>query len=35
LQQGARNTRRATIWRRTPDGWKVVYHQGTVVSAEA
>jgi hypothetical protein len=31
LVQGARRTRRATIWRRTPQGWKIVYHQGTVV----
>jgi hypothetical protein len=31
LVQGARRTRRATIWRRTPQGWKIVYHQGTVI----
>ena len=31
LIQGARVTRRSTIWRRTPQGWKIVYHQGTVV----
>jgi hypothetical protein len=31
LQDGVRLTRRATIWRRTVDGWKIVYHQGTVV----
>lgn len=31
LQDHVRLTRRATIWRRTPDGWKIVYHQGTVV----
>jgi hypothetical protein len=31
LVQGARSTRRATIWRRTNEGWKIVYHQGTVV----
>ena len=31
LIQGARVTRRATIWRRTAQGWKIVYHQGTVV----
>jgi hypothetical protein len=24
-------TRRATLWRRTTTGWKVLYHQGTVV----
>jgi hypothetical protein len=32
LSQGARVTRRATIWRRTAEGWKIVYHQGTIVS---
>lgn len=31
LFQGERVTRRATIWRRTPDGWQIVYHQGTIV----
>lgn len=31
LTQGARVTRRSTIWRRTAQGWKIVYHQGTVV----
>jgi len=31
LFQGERITRRATIWRRTSDGWKIVYHQGTIV----
>jgi hypothetical protein len=31
LIQGTRVTRRSTIWRRTPQGWKIVYHQGTVV----
>ena len=30
LVQGERRTRRATIWRRTSDGWQVVYHQGTM-----
>ena len=32
LIQGQRVTRRATIWRRAPDGWQAVYHQGTVVA---
>src|SRR5262249_1479190 len=32
LIQGKRVTRRATIWRRGSDGWKIVYHQGTLVS---
>jgi hypothetical protein len=31
LVQNQRKTRRATIWQRTPDGWKILYHQGTVV----
>ncbi|NDJ26164.1 DUF4440 domain-containing protein [Nostoc sp. B(2019)] len=31
LIQGTRITQRSTIWRRTPQGWKIVYHQGTVV----
>ena len=31
LIQGTRVTRRSTIWRRAARGWKVVYHQGTVV----
>jgi len=30
-QQGGRLTRRATIWKRTGDGWKIVFHQGTIV----
>jgi hypothetical protein len=33
LKQGPRFTRRATIWRNSPEGWLVVYHQGTIVSA--
>jgi hypothetical protein len=31
LFQGKRQTRRATIWQRTDTGWKMVFHQGTVV----
>jgi len=31
LIQGARVTRRATIWRRNGAAWKIVYHQGTIV----
>jgi len=31
LQDHLRLTRRATIWQRTPDGWQIVYHQGTIV----
>jgi hypothetical protein len=26
-----RTTRRMTIWERTGDGWRIVYHQGTIV----
>jgi hypothetical protein len=33
LRQGSRITRRATIWERTADGWRVVYHQGTEVAS--
>lgn len=28
---GNRKTRRTTIWHHTPSGWKIVFHQGTVV----
>ncbi len=31
LAQGARITRRSTIWRRCGSDWKIVYHQGTIV----
>lgn len=31
LVQGSRVTRRSTIWRRKNDGWKIVYHQGTLL----
>jgi len=31
LQDGKRLTRRATIWERSKNGWKIVYHQGTIV----
>ncbi len=34
LRQGDRLTRRSTIWRLTPDGWRIVYHQGTVAEEE-
>jgi hypothetical protein len=30
-QDEVRVTRRSTIWQKTPDGWKIVYHQGTMV----
>jgi len=31
LQQPTRLSRRATLWRRTQSGWKMIYHQGTPV----
>ena len=31
VQDRSRVTRRATIWRKTSDGWKILYHQGTIV----
>jgi hypothetical protein len=31
LMQGSRITRRASLWRRSRVGWKVLYHQGTMV----
>ena len=31
LQDNVRLTRRSTIWRSTSGGWKIVYHQGTIV----
>jgi hypothetical protein len=34
LQQGRRLTRRSTIWQDAAEGWRVLYHQGTIVSAE-
>jgi hypothetical protein len=35
LAQGPRITRRATLWRRTGAGWKILYHQGTLVDPKA
>ena len=34
LEQGARRTRRATVWERFEDRWRILYHQGTVISCE-
>jgi hypothetical protein len=31
LAQGQRKTRRATVWKRSAAGWKIVFHQGTIV----
>jgi hypothetical protein len=33
LRQFERLTRRSTIWQKTPNNWIVLYHQGTVVTA--
>jgi hypothetical protein len=35
LLQGSRVTRRATLWRRSKAGWKILYHQGTIVESSA
>jgi hypothetical protein len=32
LKQNRRITRRCTLWRHAPNGWKILYHQGTAVS---
>ncbi|HLH33710.1 MAG TPA: DUF4440 domain-containing protein [Alloacidobacterium sp.] len=34
IQNHHRVTRRATIWQRTAEGWKIAYHQGTIVQNE-
>ena len=34
LLQGDRLTRRATLWRRVENRWKIVYHQGTIVEVD-
>ena len=31
LHQGPRVTRRSTLWRSTSTGWKIQFHQGTIV----
>ena len=33
LDQAGRLTRRATIWERCGSDWRILYHQGTIVSA--
>jgi hypothetical protein len=32
LTQGTRKTRRATLWQRSLEGWKILYHQGTAIT---
>ena len=34
LFQGERVTRRSSLWRRTGNGWQILYHQGTLVDEE-
>jgi len=34
LDQNGRITRRATIWERAEEGWRILYHQGTIVIAQ-
>ena len=34
VQDRKRKTGRATIWQRAVEGWKIVYHQGTLVENE-
>jgi hypothetical protein len=34
LHQAKRITRRATIWQRTATDWRILYHQGTIVTGE-
>jgi hypothetical protein len=32
-QKGGRLSRRATLWRADAGGWKILYHQGTLITA--
>ena len=34
LDQPGRITRRATVWHKAKQGWRILYHQGTVVTGE-
>jgi hypothetical protein len=34
LRQRGRLTLRATIWHRSPEGWQILYHQGTIVTGQ-
>ncbi len=34
LDQAGRRTRRSTIWQSTEKGWRILYHQGTIIAAE-
>jgi hypothetical protein len=33
LQDDTRRTRRSTIWERSSEGWRIIYHQGTIVQS--
>ena len=33
VQDNTRKTRRSTIWRKAADGWKILYHQGTMAES--
>jgi hypothetical protein len=33
LPEGRRLTRRTTIWRQQPEGWQILFHQGTLVES--
>ncbi|GAB96548.1 hypothetical protein BJY21_000276 [Kineosphaera limosa] len=35
LDQAGRRSRRATIWERTPESWRMIYHQGTLTAESA
>lgn len=34
LLQGERLTRRSTVWQKTNEGWRILYHQGTIACSE-
>ncbi len=34
LDQAGRRTRRSTIWQSSTDGWRILYHQGTIIAVE-
>jgi len=34
LDQAGRRTRRATIWEKAAEGWRILYHQGTPILLE-
>ncbi len=34
LDQAGRRTRRSTVWQNSEDGWRILFHQGTIILAE-